>query len=1150
MAQIFMSHTTALAEGKGFKHTFEHQQASGEYAQPTPDYQDNPQIQNNKNLSINVSVIPGKAADSEGNGGSSPAVGSVTVEGTPSTDPALSPSSIRRQMFLEDKEAYRKMMQDYKHSMKTAGAKQEWQKTIWGSQLKRFPVETLLFFVAIGVVNHAQLMFDYANNPLIMEQHLKSLSDPIGNLSFLAFMVANGYAHHFLDNPKLTTRFVKEDAANIFRRTIFMEKLRGGATEAELIKEAQKYTDGKYISATKKIYGHLLPYLSMTAGSMASHLTGDIFHQLQACVKSFTPKKSADGKEKINDPLTLSEDPCDVAWREWTQEKKFNTYAPALASMMVSQAMSTGVSMLFKKSGSGVFQDMEAALARKEAFNFKLLGWTVLKEMNPLSLRFKAVQIIGHISNLTLFTALDQLVHHFVSDIVLNLTYGNYNPWFNSDAFPKKAENLYNILEKESKEKYQTLNSACVKDIQDYTCQSEDIMGFLHNFTETMTKWKEFNKTKPMTAHQNWLEMVNNFQATERSAFHFYREFLHDLQTTEYYRKNPIVSNAKPNETPEEKKAREIKEIYGDTSQEGIQEVPLMLNYIRYPLFGIEPNKGIQEFESNKWKDLYLNNPEKIQSAQLLKVKDVANEFSKYMDQKGYSSLNLKYDEEKIKQVLSGLTSGDLIKIGNAINLMRFYSENKNAGASELTQEIFRDYLEKLGRPAPLMYQGQGFSFAFESSSNFLEELKSMVLPHTLRNLRLSTQFNFSKKTDYLYYNMLCGPQASSEEMISGKYIKTVFGITTGIPSGLQALFIPPAIVSESIAPDICTKTLSFKNSNQIYSDSIIDGKSGNKYKGIFQILFKNFNDDTKSIIDAKPIFPGSIKAAMGADDFPEFSKWWESKIENKVIDKLNEFKDDYHAISVDLFETLFKENSSLGKDVINNSVVFANMQEARTYSMIIAHVLKTLLPKDKLKEFITATAIPVKNYKINEKSDILLFQRAAFLQDFEAIKNGTTPIVFNYQVQLEELLRLYHDTLKNYTIKEITNSKGKSIKVVDSIQDEIQINNLSKRSNELFKSIESDLDKAISLIPVSKENNKSQSVITYAKTQLERLSKELQYTNEMINLMSLKVTERTQKEVSDEVKASRKERAKRLEEELKKDCKPGHSTIGSKGGC
>lgn len=1149
MAQIFMGYAPALAEGSGIRHTFEYQQPSGEYSQPTPDYQDNPQIQNNKNLSINVSVTPGKTADSGGNGGSSPVVGSVTVEGTPSTDPALTPSSIRRQMFLEDKEAYRKMMQDHKHHMKTAGAKQEWQKTIWGSQLKRFPVETLLFFVAIGVVNHAQLMIDYANNPLIMEQHLKSLSDPIGNLSFLAFMVANGYAHHFLDNPKLTTRFVKEDAANIFRRTIFMEKLRGGATEAELIKEAQKYTDGKYISATKKIYGHLLPYLAMTAGSMASHLTGDIFHQLQACVKSFTPKKNTDGKEKINDPLTLSEDPCDVAWREWTQEKKFNTYAPALASMMVSQAMSTGVSILFKKSGSGVFQDMEAALARKEAFNFKLLGWTVLKEMNPLSLRFKAVQIIGHVSNLTLFTALDQLVHHFVSDTILNFTYGNYNPWFNSDAFPKKAENLYNILEKESKEKYQILNNACVKDIQDYTCQSEDIMGFLHNFSETMTKWKEFNKTKPMTAHQNWLEMVNNFQATERSAFHFYREFLHDLQTTEYYRKNPIADLAKPNETPEEKQAREIKIMYGGGT-EGIREVPLMLNYIRYPLFGIEPKKGIQGFDYSKWNDLYLSNPAKIQSIQLLKVKDVADQFSKYMEQKGYGSLNLKYDESKIKQVLSGLTSGDLIKIGNAINLMRYYSENTNAGASEVTQEIFRDYLEKLGRPAPLMYQGQGFSFAFESSLNFLEGLKSMVLPHAIRNLRLSTQFNFSKKTDYLYYNMLCGPQVSSDEMISGKYLKTVFGINTGIPSGLQALFIPPMIVSESIDPDICSKKLSFKNSNQIYSDTIIDEKSGNNYKGVFQIIFKNLNSEMKAIVDAKPVIAASIEAGVGADEFPQFSKWWESKIENKVIDKLNEFKEDYHAITVDLFEALFKENSRLGKDVINNSVVFANMQEARTYSMIIAHVLKTLLPKDKLKDFINATATPVKNYKITEKSDILLVQRAAYLQDFDAIKNGSNPVVFNFQVQLEELLRLYHDTLKNYSIKEITNSKGKRIKVVDSIKDEVQINNLAKKSDELFKSIESDLDKAISLIPLSKENNKSQSVITYAKTQLGRLSKELQYTNEMINLMSLKVTERTQKEVSEEVEASRRERANRLEEQIKKECKPGHSTIGNKGGC
>lgn len=1075
-------------------------------------------------------------------------VGGAKATGTPTTDPAFYPSNLRK-LLLQDRKNYAQNLQNQKQMMRSFGATEEWQKTIWGSQLRRFPTETLMFFVAIGVVNTANLLADYANNPLLMEQHLQTLTDPIGNLSFLAFMVANGYATHFLEKPALATQYLKKDIPLIFQNAAAIAKSKG-VTEEKFMKEASKYVDSKMMSATKTAYMYLIPYLSMTVGSMASHFVGDFFHTMQACVQSLNPQSKQGKPSKELSPLgSISQDPCDVAWREWTIEKKFNVYGPSLASMMLSQFLSAGVSMVTKKGLKiGVFEN-----ATKEAFSFKLLGFDLLTNMAPTGLAMRGIRLVGHVTNLALFTALDQLIHHWVEDIVLNTNYGNYSFVTRTDAFPRKAEILYDILRDEAKNKYSKISEVCRKDIQDYDCQTGDIEGYLHNFTEVMTKWKDFNKTKPMMAHQNWLQNVNNFQATEVATQAFYKEWMLDIQNTEYYRHNPIKDIVKINkQMSEEEQKKAIFNAVNEGMEKGtlnlkdLRDVPPMSNYIKYPLFGIEPIQGVKEIDYSKWKNNYLEDPRKIQAAQWEHTKKVTEEFKEYLSRRDLNSSTYKNNSEVLKSIIENLESTDLNKVGYAINLMRYYSA-ANSGSSEQVQAILTDFLNRLGNPAPLMYQGQGFSFGVEGHSSFKDILKSMVLPSYFRDLKLSTNIRFSKKSDYLYYHMLCGPSPTSEDvtMITKKYYE-VFGINTYIPKGLQTLFIPPSIVNPQMKADICDKVLGFNNSNELYSMKILNANTDEQYKGIFAAIYKNLAPDIKAIVDSEPTFG----EAIGEDNFPQFTSWWEKNIEGKVIKKLEDFKEDYNEIAVELLKAQFKEDSNLSNGIIKNSIVGSNMQEARIYSMIAAHVASTLLTPNELKEHLDSN-ISTTAKKINYKQDIFTAQLSPYQQDFNALDAGGVVKVFKFQSSLEQMLKIYHGMIKSFKIEKVKNSKGEEMEVVNTNLDEVKTEEVSKQIDSLTAQASDELFKIIQKLEANpKANLKAISVMSYIKEQIERLSKEFSLTLDMINLMSQKVTEKTNKKVSKEIQEARRSRLLREQEASKKNCKQRNAITGASGDC
>jgi hypothetical protein len=1101
-----------------------------------------------------------------------------------------------RKLLKQDRKDFLKAMIKSQIDQKTHGreatATAEWQKSIWGAQTRRFPMETIMFFFSIGLINGVMLTKDFSQNPLLMEQHLQTLTDPIGHISFYSFMIVNGYASEFLQNrmigKQMTAEMMKSILQNPASKTMAYAYMKAtdAATRERLLNalagEAEKLADGPrkvnpyYNSVAKKAYMSMIPYLGMSAGSMASHFTGDYLRTLQSCATSFykppQPKEAAAAAaagaagqgQKMKDRLNgLSEDPCDVAWREWVMEKKFNTYSPALISMILSTMGSGAITSMFNKmKTSGPYKSVGEALSKtKSAIMGKLrldaaeLGTGLVTNLFG-GVWSKGVKFVGHFTSITVFTALDTMIHSWVEDKVLNFNYGRYYLWPNIDAFPKKAQILDQLLYKEASEKFQKDTVACEKDIQSSDCARNDLEGWLYNFSQAMTKWREFNQTKAMQAHSQWVDKVNKFQNMERFSKSFYERFISDIKQVNLCRTNPETCNKIKGEQTDEEILEDL-----DTGALNTKIDLAFLNYRQYPLYGIEPDQSVDIPNRDKWKNNYIESPDLLQKAQQVTVHKMAAQFESYINRRGLDSDDLKGSKAQLLEIIAGLKSEDPFKNGHAINLMRSMESASSKQVGEIVQAILREHLNLLGYPAPLLHYGQGFPYAYEAHEANKDLIKDVTLPEFYRDIRLSSEFRFDKKSDYLMYHMLCGPNVEKGEQVTDGTLGNLFGYGM---LGFRDLFIPPRLINDGVKLDICTEKMNFRNSSELYTHWIKDQAQGKKYAGAFNVIDSNLSDDMKSIINSTKFTPTkeeeeNRKALLEQPMF-NFALWWEKNVEKQVSNQLNKFKIQYEEIGVKFYEAQFKDVGTLlglpiHSSVIQNSVVNSALQESRVYSLVLSEVLRRNIPADQLAK-LYATNPQLQGYKNFKKqtaaTEILSLQGRPFHQDLTALKNGTAPQLFKFQLINEEILADLYFALKKAEVVEKPFTDGKNRPVVDLKMDQKQVDALEKKIDEALKNFSTEIDNLIKLIPADAQSGKGerprpQRIAEFAKTQMSRIARDLVATLSTIRFVHNASEAYTSKNSSAEDQVRQAERAQR--EQSKAKCIKTKQAAGIAGG-
>lgn len=195
--------------------------------------------------------------------------------------------------------------------------------------LKRFPVEAFTFFLAIGALNIQQLVFNYGENPVILQQHIESQKDPYSQLGFAAFMLANSWAT---------------------------------APLQAMLEPGSKLRP-------------FIPYMGMTVGMMASNIVAELAHfsETKKCVADLNTRiaeaKKYESCQKAFDSMT-----------DFTIEK-LHEWAPGLMSMVASQVAAVYLEK-FVISKVLVFLGVEAlmlaapggAASKAFRFSFKWIG--------------------------------------------------------------------------------------------------------------------------------------------------------------------------------------------------------------------------------------------------------------------------------------------------------------------------------------------------------------------------------------------------------------------------------------------------------------------------------------------------------------------------------------------------------------------------------------------------------------------------------------------------------------------------------------------------------------------------------------------------------------------------------------------------------
>ncbi|WP_374029514.1 hypothetical protein [Bdellovibrio bacteriovorus] len=177
-----------------------------------------------------------------------------------------------------------KMMMDEMMRVKAAN------KASWSHAVRNLPAESAIFFVAMGAVVAGQLITNYSQNPLAMQQHIDHSLSPLGVFGFFTFMYSQGVTSNvlamYMKNPK---------------------------------------------------FHHMIPYLGMTVGAFLQTYLSQVASDpnVMACAKTMIGKQLTE-KDKATG---IDEDPCSKAYEYLVLHKKIWEFAPGIVSMLISSGL-------------------------------------------------------------------------------------------------------------------------------------------------------------------------------------------------------------------------------------------------------------------------------------------------------------------------------------------------------------------------------------------------------------------------------------------------------------------------------------------------------------------------------------------------------------------------------------------------------------------------------------------------------------------------------------------------------------------------------------------------------------------------------------------------------------------------------------------
>lgn len=343
---------------------------------------------------------------------------------------------------------------------------------VFFSTTKRFPVESITFFIAIGAVTFNSMWIKSHGDPLAMERHIKSLADPIAHLSFYSFMQAQGYYMNF------HTRGAKFNSLDASTRAQVMRRL---------------------------------SYEGMAIGSLASSVIADLGQSAKMCVNAWLLGKK--------DSASLAS--CDQAWVNWTVRDKFTQYFPQIISMWVSQRATEFI----EKSASRGFEKISAQawvqkMLSKDALvkmAYKVTAADVVTTFVGGGWVTKSIKFMGKVTRFTGFVAVDHILSNFTYRPINNLI---QPALFEGDVF--KINYLWAEADKGDWDASKIANKK----------NADDFEKEIENYGKRMQQWRDHLNMDAEQDLAGWLEMTKKILSQVEYAYTYYRNFIGEWNST------------------------------------------------------------------------------------------------------------------------------------------------------------------------------------------------------------------------------------------------------------------------------------------------------------------------------------------------------------------------------------------------------------------------------------------------------------------------------------------------------------------------------------------------------------------------------------------------------------------------------------------
>ncbi|RYZ91972.1 MAG: hypothetical protein EOP06_05645, partial [Proteobacteria bacterium] len=319
---------------------------------------------------------------------------------------------------------------------------------------KRFTKESATMLIALTAVNFEAMLVDNSENPNGLQDILMSITDPIGHLSFYMFMVANGYTSDIL-SKRITTQ--------------------------DPLAKAQ---------ALRRI-----SYLGMSAGSIASSLSGEILGTLKECGRGIFTNKA--DKEKVAQNMAI----CDSALKQWTLGNKVQSYIPLIVSLLASQEISVYAEQSAKRVIVRSRAEMMAVLKKTKSL-FQANAVEVAITATPTGASVRGLRVLGKIAQFAGFTFIDHKINPFIHKGSANVTqpiaFSMVANDFNRAAFNAKKTRWYD-------------DSANAK-----------LAEALVDVKESMSKWRQSQLSEFYVSHSIWSENLKNIIDQTMTTYGFY----------------------------------------------------------------------------------------------------------------------------------------------------------------------------------------------------------------------------------------------------------------------------------------------------------------------------------------------------------------------------------------------------------------------------------------------------------------------------------------------------------------------------------------------------------------------------------------------------------------------------------------------------